>query len=144
MKIQWTRESVCMADDVNAPNARTMEIDQPLTVSDLLDKAADYVPNVSGSVWVVWVEDSLAGYLEMSTSGYLLRDEAVLDELPPPKPHKSFFRQKTDALHVHCIVYTMSEFLYRKGPDGRPLVECFPPYTSLLDMVKATVNKNEP
>ena len=141
MKIIWTRDSVCMGDDVNAPNTRTEEIDQPLTVSDLLDKAAGYVPNVSGSVWVVQVEGALAGYLEMSTSGYLLRDEAVLEELPPPEPHRSFFRRKSETLHVHCVLYYMSDFLYRKGPDGRPLAECFPPYTPLLDMVKAAVRK---
>lgn len=141
MKIIWTRDSVCMGDDVNAPNTRTEEVNHPLAVSDLLDKAAGYVPNVSGSVWTVWVEDILAGYLEMSFSGYLLRDEAVLDELPPPKLRKSFFGRKTDPLHVHCILYTMSDFMYRKGPDGRPLAEHFPPYTPLLDMVKATVSK---
>ena len=141
MKIIWTRDSVCMGDDVNAPNTRTEEIDQPLTVADLLDKAANYVPSMSGSVWVVWVEDTLAGYLEMSTSGYLLRDEAVLEELPPPKLCKSLFGRKSETLHVHCVLYYMSDFLYRKGPDGRPLAECFPPYTPLLDMVKATVKK---
>lgn len=141
IKIQWTRDSVCMADDVNAPNTKLEEFDRPLTVSELLDKAANYVPNVSGAVWAVWVEDTLAGFLEMSTSGYLLRNEAVLEELPPPKPDRGFLSRKADTLHVHCTRYIMSDFLYRKGPDGRPLAEHFPPYTSLLDMVKATVKK---
>lgn len=137
MKIQWTRDSVCMADDVDAPNTKLEEFDRPLTVSDLLDRAVDYVPRVSGAVWAVWVEDTLAGFLELSTSGYLLRNEAVLEELPPPKPHRNFLGRKPDPLHVHCTCYVMSDFLYRKGPDGRPLAEHFPPYTPLLDMVKA-------
>ena len=46
MKIQWTRDSVCMGDDVNAPNTKLEEFDRPLSVSDLLDKAANYVPGV--------------------------------------------------------------------------------------------------
>ena len=141
MKIIWTRDSVCMADDVNAPNTRTEEIDQPLTVAELLDKAVNYVPGVGGVVWAVWVEDILVGFLEMSTSGYLLRDEAVLDELPPPKSHRSFWGRKTDTLHVLCTRYDMGDFLYRNGEDGRPLADHFPPYASLLDMVKATVKK---
>lgn len=141
LKIQWTRDSVCMADDCNAPNTKIEEMDHPPTVSNLLDRAADYVPGISGAVWVVWVEDTLAGYLELSTSGYLLRDEAVLKELPPPKPHRGFFKRKPDILHVHCVLYTMSDFSCRKGRDGRPLIEHFPPYTPLLDMVKAQLRE---
>lgn len=142
MKIQWTRDSVCMGDDVNAPNTKLEEFDRPLSVSDLLDKAANYVPGVSGAVWAVWAEDALAGFLEMGTSGCLLRNEAVLDKLPAPKPHRGFLSRKTDTLlHVHCTHYVMSDFLYRKGEDGRPLTEHFPPYTPLLDMVKASVEK---
>lgn len=137
MKLIWTRSSVCMGDDVNAPNTRTETVDSPLTVGLLLDKAADYVPGVSGAVWAVWAEDILAGFLEMSTSGYLLQDEAVLEELPAPKTHKSFWGRQTDILHIDCVLHTMSDFLYRKGPDGRPLAERFPPYTPLLEMVKA-------
>lgn len=44
---------------------------------------------------------------------------------------------QTDILHIDCVLHTMSDFLYRKGPDGRPLAERFPPYTPLLEMVKA-------
>lgn len=132
MKIQWTRDSVCMADDVEAPNAKVEEVNHPLTAAELLDLAADYVPGMSGAIWVVWVEGLLAGFLEMSTSGYLLRDEPVLSGTLLLNP-----RLQSAALHVHCVHYGMSDFFCRKGQDGRPLIEQFPPYTSLLDMVKA-------
>ena len=141
MKIIWTRDSVCMGDDCTAPNTKTEKIDRPLTISDLLDRAADYVPNISGSVWAVWIEGILAGYLEMSASGYLLRDEPVLEGTLSLKPQMIALRQQPADLHVHCSFYIMSDFLYRNGPDGRPLAEHFPPYAPLLDMVKASVTK---
>lgn len=46
IKIIWTRDSVCMADDVNAPNTRTEEIDQPLTVSEPLEMVKATVKKV--------------------------------------------------------------------------------------------------
>lgn len=124
-----------MADDCNAPNARTEETDRLLSVSDLLDQAVDYVPKVSGAIWVVWMEGILAGFLEISASGYLLRTESALEGTLLLKS-KTFPRFQAAALHVHCALFTMEHFLYHKGRDGRALADKFPPYTPLLDMVK--------
>lgn len=138
MMIYWTRDSVCMGDDCTAPNARTEVDDSPVTVSDLLDRAADYVPHMSGSVWVVWVEDILAGFLEMSTSGYLLHSEPVLEGTLFPKLRKSFSKPQPAALHVHCAFYTMRDFCYQKGQNG-PVVDQFPESSTLLDKVKCLI-----
>ena len=75
--------------------------------------------------------------MEKSTTLKLSRYQADIEELPAPKTHKSFWGRQTDILHIDCVLHTMSDFLYRKGPDGRPLAERFPPYTPLLEMVKA-------
>ena len=93
-----------MADDVMAPNTKIEEADRPITVQDLLDKALYYVPSVGGVVWAVWAEDQLVGYLEMSTTGYLLRDKALLDESMVLEPRKTFFKWKADTLHVDCLL----------------------------------------
>lgn len=54
MTIHAERDSVCMGDDCNAPNARELPYSSDEHISAfLINTVAKYVPNVTNSTWVI-------------------------------------------------------------------------------------------
>ena len=52
-QISVDRESVCMGDDVNAPNEKILNLDEGDVLSDVLGKVAVYLPLMSDVIWAV-------------------------------------------------------------------------------------------
>ncbi len=54
MNVTVERDSVCMGDDVNAPNTMTLQVNGELSISQFLKQLADALPTVADPEPIVW------------------------------------------------------------------------------------------
>ena len=128
MEIRVDRESVCMADDVTAPNARMVGVGGLDTLSDVLEKVAAGLPKMKGSVWSVDSGRKVIGYILMDDNG------AVSYELC--QAAQNFGAMGIGALH--CRYFHEGRFLYRDGGSGE-LVEKYPECSTLLEKARRSM-----
>lgn len=50
------RDSVCMGDDVNAPNPGQIPYQDGMDAKAFLAHVADYIPTMHSTVWIVWTD----------------------------------------------------------------------------------------
>ncbi len=89
-KIKATRDSVCMGDDCNAPNARELDYKPDQRFSEWLSVVADYVPTMHNVVWSVHCKSKLLAHLVFNDKGNFTVELVVPD-------------QKTSVLAIHEI-----------------------------------------
>ena len=118
IRIRAERDSVCMADDVFAPNADefTFLPDQPIDA--LMRTLGAYVPQMRNVVWEVVCERKTLGYLFSDESGQYRYETANGNGSVSELPSRSVF----------CRYY------YDKREYSR---ERFPDCATLLERVKA-------
>lgn len=79
-KIKATRESVCMGDDCNAPNARELDYKPDQLFSEWLSVVADYVPTMHNVVWSVHAKSDLLAYLIFDHKGNFTIELIIPDQ----------------------------------------------------------------
>ncbi|MGN1458568.1 MAG: hypothetical protein ACI4XP_11575 [Acutalibacteraceae bacterium] len=61
--IHAERDSVCMGDDCNAPNARDLKYSKNELLSEFMNSVAKYVPAMKNIVWNVLCKGQTIAYL---------------------------------------------------------------------------------
>ena len=61
------RESVCMGDDVTAPNEKIFPVAENETLSDVMEKICAYLPKMNDVVWSVDTGIKTEAYIVMET-----------------------------------------------------------------------------
>ena len=64
-QINVDRQSVCMGDDVTAPNEKMIDISETDMLSDVVEKVAMYLPKMSNAVWAVDSGKEIIAYIIM-------------------------------------------------------------------------------
>lgn len=76
MKIQLTRDSVAMGDDVDAPHRHTIDLPENTTIIEIIDAiiSANYLPNIHDgkATWSVASKNPIALIAQQWTSAKLL------------------------------------------------------------------------
>lgn len=121
-EIYAERDSVCMGDDVAAPNAKTWICDEQNRISDLLKWACTYVPEMKNVVWTVTSGNEILGHLVSGDSGSYTAELSVSDRgitgLNEPRIHCRYWYAVRD--------YSVS-----------PARDLYPECITLLEKVKA-------
>ena len=52
-EIKVDRQSICMADDVSAPNGDVIEVSEQDRLEDVMKKVANYLPKIRYVVWAI-------------------------------------------------------------------------------------------
>lgn len=123
-QIYAERDSVCMGDDCNAPNARYLDYAANELLSEFMDSVAGYVPSMRDVVWSVVCKDK--------TIAYLIFDEndGYEYELAIPDMRVSELAEKK----IYCRYYYERKLFDYKI---KPPVEMYPECKTLLEKVKA-------
>lgn len=124
-QITVTRDSVCMADDCNAPNETRLSVTGTERLSDVLLRAAQSLPHTPGAVWAVDSGRYPVGYI-------------ILEERRPPqvelcRENGRFLELDIHALH--CSYFHAGSFIRREQAGGRS-VEEYPACKTLLEKAK--------
>lgn len=122
-KIYVERDSVCMGDDCNAPNAKELYYGDHDRLSDFMIEVANYVPAMRNVVWSVACADEIIAYLifdDDSGCKYELEIQDIkVSELVEQK--------------IYCAYYYESKFYdYRTKPPA----DLYPQCKTLLDKVR--------
>lgn len=83
--IHMERQSVCMGDDCNAPNAQDISYRYNETLSSFMLKVMDYVPAMKNVRWILYCGTLYLGYLFSDESGkyqYHIEEDILLSSLP--------------------------------------------------------------
>ena len=123
-RIHVERESVCMGDDCNAPNARDLEYETNELLSEFMDSVARYVPTMENVVWSVVASQGQA-------IAYLIFDEdaSYKYELAIPDMKVSELAEK----RIYCRYYYKGKLF---DYSTEPPTEMYPECKTLLEKVK--------
>lgn len=131
LTIHAERDSICMGDDCNAPNADELPYKEEEKLSHFLRTVASYIP-VRRYVWAVYCDERLLALISFNALGEssfdLQVDDLTLTEL--------------SVSHIFCRHFIESDFSCRNA-DGAQ-VEKHPECHTLLEKVKAELSINEP
>ena len=122
-QISVDRESVCMGDDVNAPNEKILDLDEGDVLSDVLGKVAEYLPQMSDVIWAVDSGRKVLGYIIMD------KNQEIHYELC--QPDMIFSEMKVSALH--CSYFYPNRFISNVNGE---VTERFPEQKTFLDKVR--------
>ena len=123
-RIRLERESVCMGDDCNAPNAKDLEYAANELLSEFMDSVAGYVPSMENVVWsVVTSQGKVIAYLIFD------ENEDYQYELAIPDVRVSELALKK----LYCRYYYKGKLF---DYSTEPPTELYPECKSLLDKVK--------
>lgn len=123
-QIYAERDSVCMGDDCNAPNAEYLDYTTNELLSEFMDSVARYVPCMKDVVWSVTCKDKTIAYLIFDENAGYEYELAISDMRVSELTEKKIF----------CRYYYESKlFDYRTKPP----VEMYPECKTLLEKVKA-------
>ncbi len=139
MIIHGSRDSICYGDDCTAPNARDLECEDDMTLSGLLEKAAEYVPHYwHEQAWVVTRGNNKNSKKNM-VLGFVVFDDSDNHYCELAVPDGNV--QTIGIDKIFC------RYFYRRTPiwrderrDGHTifyLEELYPQCGQLIDMVKA-------
>ena len=95
-QIKVDRQSVCMGDDVTAPNEKVIDISETDMLSDVVEKVAMYLPKMSNAVWAVDSGKEIIAYIIMgdrnvSVPYELYLENQVFGEMGIKALHCSYF-----------------------------------------------------
>ena len=87
--IHAERDSICMGDDVMAPNAQDIRLKEDTRVSELMKWIAGYVPAMRNYEWDIWCTNKMIGKLisgeDCKYKSELLIKDITISELPDKK-----------------------------------------------------------
>lgn len=102
IRIHAERDSVCMGDDVMAPNADDFCFPDDDKTDELLNLLRGYVPEMRNVVWEVTSNRQVVGYLISDETGKYEYENAdtfrLIEELPPERVFCSYFYEKSPRL----------------------------------------------
>lgn len=123
-RIYAERDSVCMGDDCNAPNAKYLDYATDELLSEFMDAVAGYVPSMKDVVWSVVCKDKTIAYLIFDEDAGYEYELAVSDIRVSELAEKK----------IYCRYYYNGKlFDYRIKPP----VDRYPECRTLLEKVKA-------
>lgn len=123
-RIYAERDSVCMGDDCNAPNAKYLDYATDELLSEFMDAVAGYVPSMKDVVWSVVCKDKTIAYLIFDEDAGYEYELAVSDIRVSALAEKK----------IYCRYYYNGKlFDYRIKPP----VDMYPECRTLLEKVKA-------
>ncbi|MBQ9268724.1 MAG: hypothetical protein IJ206_04300 [Oscillospiraceae bacterium] len=120
--IHAERDSVCMGDDVAAPNEKDFLFVSNKPIDSLMQTLSGYVPAMKNVVWAVSSDQQTIGYLFSDETARYQYELAGTVRSISDLPERSVF----------CNYYYSS-----KLPEER-----FPGCPTLLDRVKASIGEN--
>ena len=123
-QITVDRDSVCMGDDVTAPNARTLDIGVRAMLSEVLERVAAYLPNMHGTIWTVDSGRQVLAYILMADDGRI-----SLELCQPDRPFRDL-----EIKALHCQYFPPWRFTWKEKTGE--IVEKYPECGTLLDKVK--------
>lgn len=127
-QIKVDRESVCMADDVTAPNEKILDLEEGDKLSDVLKKVAGYLPQMSDVVWAV---DS-----GKKVVGYIILDGCQQSDYELCEPDSVFSKMEIRALH--CSYFHSRSFMHSVNGE---MVEKYPERWTLLEKAKCSMQE---
>ena len=137
--IHLERESVCMGDDVTAPNAKDLSFDSNLRLSDLLSVVADSIPlrfDGQHTIWCIENDKRPLALLETDPAGHytneLLMENIFLKDLEKKEIYCRYFYNYQGRLCSSLSYYV----------DGKP-VDAHPECMTLSEKVKACYGLQE-
>ena len=131
--IHLERESVCMGDDVNAPNAKDLRFDPDMLLSEFLHLIAESIPvcfDNQHTVWCVVNGKRPVALLETDTEGHytdeLLIEDLLVKDLGSKEIYCRYFYE-----YKGNLCPSLSSYVDGKWKDD------YPEYSTLSDKVKA-------
>lgn len=123
-KVHAERDSVCMGDDCNAPNAKDLYYASNERLSDFMDSVSRYVPSMRNVVWSIECKDKVIAYLIFDENANCKYELAISDMEVSRLVEKK----------IYCrYYYERKLFDYRTNPP----VDLYPECKTLLEKVKA-------
>lgn len=118
------RDSVCMGDDCNAPNAGKLCYTRNELLSEFMDSVARYVPSMKNVVWSVICKDRTIAYLIFDENAEYKYELAVPDMKV----------SDIDVKEIYCRYYYRNKLF---DYNVKPPIELYPECDTLLEKVKA-------
>ena len=131
--IHMERESVCMGDDVTAPNAKDLSVDSDMRLSGLLHVVADSIPlrfDGQHTIWGIENDKRPVALLETDPAGHytndLLIEDIFLKDLEKKELYCRYFYN-----YQGWLCSSLSYYI-----DGKPM-DAHPECMTLSEKVKA-------
>ena len=131
MDVTVERDSVCMGDDVNAPNTMTLQFNGELSVSQFLMQLADALPTVADPepiVWSVHLSQSSGTALGLIETVYQVRSRVIVFGSDRKM-------QESGIGKVYCRYFCKSS-LMKPDQEGYLRVPMYPECPTLVEKVK--------
>lgn len=131
MVITATRASVCMGDDVMAPNTRQFNVSDDMKLSGFLPQLMHYLPDMKDSVWTAAEAEASVPVL-----AFVIFDENgnCSFELNGDDIPLSFLHDHS----IYCHYYYSGCWTYR---DSSGNIHEGPPGATLLEQVRSSLKK---
>ena len=131
MNVTVERDSVCMGDDVNAPNTQTLQVSGDVYISQFLKQLANAMPTVVDSEPIVW---SVHLGQEKGTAIGLI--ETVYQVSNRVTVFGSDVKMQQSGIgKVYCRYYCKSS-LMKPDENGRLCIPMYPECPTLAEKVK--------
>lgn len=138
----WTvnvqRDSVCMGDDVTAPNTKALRADSEMRLAQLLKLAADAMPTVCDPEPIVWSVHSGSKYGELL--GLIETVWQVGSKVRLLVPDRKI--QDMGVSLLYCRYFCKSS-LMRPDEQGRLRIPMYPECATLAEKVMKHLNAGE-
>ena len=131
MNVTVERDSVCMGDDVNAPNTKTLQISGDMYISKFLKQLADALPIVADPepiVWSVHLGQSGGTAIGLIETVYQVRSRVTVFGFDRKM-------QESGIGKVYCRYFCKSS-LMMPDQNGRLRVPMYPECPTLAEKVK--------
>lgn len=131
MNVTVERDSVCMGDDVNAPNTMTLQFNGELSVSQFLKQLADALPTVADPepiVWSVHLGQSKGNAIGLIETVYQVRSRVTVFGSDRKL-------QESGIGKVYCRYFCKSS-LMKPDQEGRLRIPMYPECPTLAEKVK--------
>lgn len=99
-QIKVDRQSVCMGDDVTAPNEKIILVPERSSLVDVIEKVMEYLPKTAHAVWAVDTGREVVAYIGMDEQGIPFPYEFCLEN--------QMFMQ-TDIQALHCSYFSAKD-----------------------------------
>ena len=131
MNVTVERDSVCMGDDVNAPNTMTLQVSGEMYISQFLKQLADALPTVADPepiVWSVHIGQSKGNAIGLIETVYQVRSRVTVFG-------SDLKMQQSSIGKVYCRYFCKSS-LMKPDQEGRLRIPMYPECPTLAEKVK--------
>ena len=131
MDVTVERDSVCMGDDVNAPNTQTLQVSGDVYISQFLKQLANAMPTVVDSepiVWSVHLGQSKGRAIGLIETLYQVSNRVTVFG-------SDLKMQQSGIGKVYCRYYCKSS-LMKPDENGRLCIPMYPECPTLAEKVK--------